>query len=67
MAMTLRLSAQGEERLEQITQRTGLSKTAAVELALEDFDERAEHRARVHAAFEKVRTRDAELLRLLAE
>lgn len=66
MAMTLRLSEKAEARLEELT-ADGASKTAIIEQALENFDEHARHRAIVRAAADRVRTEDAELLRLLAE
>lgn len=62
MAMTLRLSPEGERRLEELAELTHESKTAVVELALAQLAERQSHRSRVRAAFDLVDDRDAELL-----
>lgn len=66
MAMTLRLSEEAERRLEELSESTGLSKTAVVEAAVKEWDEHARHRAIVRAAAERVRARDTELLELLS-
>jgi predicted transcriptional regulator len=67
MAMTLRLSAAGEQRLERLAALTGRSKNAVIEEALENWDSHAAHAARVAAAFDRVLTRDAEALERLGQ
>ena len=66
MAMTLRLDEQHDELLDALAKRFGRSKTEVVEIALEELAVRADKSARTKAAFERVRTRDADLLDRLA-
>lgn len=66
MAMTLRLDEQHDALLEALAARLGRSKTAVVELALDELAVRADKSERTRAAFDRVRSRDAELLDRLA-
>lgn len=65
--MTLRLSTEQDAALTQIAEQMHLSKQQAVTLAVERFIEQNDQRAIVRQAFELVKTRDAELLRRLAD
>ena len=65
--MTLRLSTEQDAALTQIAEQLNLSKQQAVTLAVERFIEQNDQRAIVRQAFELVKTRDAELLRRLAD
>ena len=66
MAMTLRLDEQHDELLDALAKRFGRSKTEVVELALDELAIRADKSGRTRAAFDRVRSRDAELLDRLA-
>jgi hypothetical protein len=66
MAMTLRLDEQHDALLEALAARLGRSKTEVVELALDELAIRADKSGRTRAAFDRVRSRDAELLDRLA-
>lgn len=67
MAMTLRLSDEGETRLTQLSDSLGKPKTQVVEDALAAYDARAVHREKVRAAFAYVEKEHAELLTRLAD
>lgn len=67
MAMTLRLSPEGEGHLDELIQVTHMSKTMVVETALAEMAERTSHRVRVQSAFARIAERDRELLELLAQ
>lgn len=66
MAMTLRLDEEHDRLLEALAAKFGRSKTEVVEIALDDLAARTDKSARTRAAFERVRTRDADLLERLA-
>ena len=66
MAMTLRLDEQHDALLEALAARLGRSKTEVVELALDELAIRADKSERTRAAFDRVRSRDTELLDRLA-
>ena len=66
MAMTLRLDEDHDRLLEALATKFGRSKTEVVEIALDDLAARTEKSARTRAAFDRVRTRDADLLERLA-
>jgi predicted transcriptional regulator len=66
MAMTLRLDEDHDRLLEALAKKFGRSKTEVVEIALDDLAARADRSARTRAAFERVRSRDADLLDRLA-
>jgi hypothetical protein len=67
MAMTLRLDEEHDRLLEALAARYGRSKTEVVEIALDELAIRADKTARTQAAFQRIRTRDAELLDRLAQ
>jgi predicted transcriptional regulator len=66
MAMTLRLDEDHDRLLEALATKFGRSKTEVVEIALDDLAARTDKSARTRAAFDRVRTRDADLLERLA-
>ncbi|GAA1055042.1 hypothetical protein GCM10017608_18940 [Agromyces luteolus] len=66
MAMTLRLDESHDQLLEALAAKFGRSKTEVVQIALDDLAARADKSARTRAAFDRVRSRDAELLERLA-
>ncbi|MBM7503758.1 toxin-antitoxin system protein [Agromyces aurantiacus] len=66
MAMTLRLDEAHDQLLEVLAAKFGRSKTEVVQIALDDLAARADKSARTRAAFDRVRSRDAELLERLA-
>ena len=66
MAMTLRLDEAHDQLLEALAVKLGRSKTEVVQIALDDFAARADRSARTRAAFDRIRSRDAELLDRLA-
>ncbi|GGI43973.1 putative transcriptional regulator [Agromyces flavus] len=67
MAMTLRLDAAHDQLLEALATKFGRSKTEVVQIALDDLAARADKSARTRAAFDRVRSRDADLLERLAK
>ena len=66
MAMTLRLDESHDQLLEALAAKFGRSKTEVVQIALDDLAARADKSGRTRAAFDRVRSRDAELLERLA-
>jgi predicted transcriptional regulator len=66
MAMTLRLDEDHDRLLEALATKFGRSKTEVVEIALDNLAARTDRSARTRAAFDRVRTRDADLLERLA-
>ena len=66
MAMTLRLDENHDRLLEALAAKFGRSKTEVIEIALDEFAARADKSARTRAAFDRIRTRDADLLDRLA-
>lgn len=67
MAMTLRLTPEQDARLEEIAETLGMSKQQAVIAAIEQFDESAIRQKRLDEIFQKVMTRDHELMQRLAD
>lgn len=65
--MTLRLTEKQDKQLTEIAKSLGISKNKAAMEAIEAFIELEWQRAAVKQAFERVKTRDAELLRRLAD
>ncbi|GAA1504078.1 hypothetical protein BJ978_000332 [Agromyces terreus] len=66
MAMTLRLDESHDALLEALAAKFGRSKTEVVQIALDDLAARADKSARTRTAFDRVRTRDADLLERLS-
>ena len=66
MAMTVRLSAEAEQKLDAIVRDCGLSKNAVLEQAILNWDAHSRHREIARTAADLVRSRDAELLELLS-
>jgi predicted DNA-binding protein len=67
MAMTLRLSNELDQRLDDFARLTGMSKQKIVEKSLDEFLERAHHTTAVEEARNKILTRDKELFDRLAD
>jgi hypothetical protein len=67
MAMTLRLTEEQDARLETVAKTLGMSKQQAVIALIEQFDEAASRRTRIDEIYQKVMTRDAELMERLAD
>jgi plasmid stability protein len=67
MAMTLRLTDAEQAALRAHAARVGISMQDAARQAVRDYLARAEHRARVAAAAERVRDAHAEALERLGE
>jgi hypothetical protein len=67
MAMTLRLTEEQDARLESVAKTLGMSKQQAVIVLIEQFDEAASRRTRIDEIYQKVMTRDAELMERLAD
>lgn len=67
MAMTLRLTPEQDARLEAIAETLGMSKQQAVIAVIEQFDESIIRRKRLDEIFQKVMTRDRELMQRLAD
>lgn len=65
--MTLRLSSEQEQRLNELATVLGRSKTQVLGAALDEKYERDLHQSRVDQAATFFRGRDANLLRRLAE
>lgn len=66
MAMNVRLRPETDRILAELAEVEGVSKNQIVETAILEHADRTNHKAKVRAAFEKVRTRDAEALDLLS-
>ena len=67
MAMTIRLTEEQDAKLAQIAHDRQVSKQRAIEVLIEEADEREFIRKRIDQAFEKVMTRDKELIERLAD
>lgn len=67
MAMTIRLTQEQDAKLEQIARDLGVSKQQAIIETLERYDSREKRRRQLDEAFDLVMTRDAELMRRLAD
>jgi predicted DNA-binding protein len=67
MAMTLRLTEEQDARLDAIAKTLSMSKQQAVIALIEQFDEASSRRARIDEIYNKVMTRDAELMERLAD
>ena len=67
MAMTLRLNTDLDQRLDDYSRRTGMSKQKIIEQSLDDYLERQHVSAAVETAMNRVLTRDKELLERLAD
>ncbi len=66
MAMTLRLSPKIDAQLGELAQRSGLSKQKIITIAIEAHLERTGQSEQAQRVFDKVLTRDKELLERLA-
>jgi len=67
MAMTLRLTEDEQSALRQRAQREGISMQDAARRAVRDYITNGEHRERVAATAERVKTAHAEALERLGE
>jgi predicted transcriptional regulator len=67
MAMTLRLTAEQDAKLDALADELRLSKQQVVTQAIEELAERQLQSEVAKRAFDRVLERDAELLRLLAD
>ena len=67
MAMTLRLSNDLDQRLDDYARRTGMSKQKVVEQSLDEFLDRAHQTAAMEGARNRILTRDKELFDRLAD
>jgi predicted transcriptional regulator len=67
MAMTLRLTDEQDAKLTQIAEKRQISKQRAIEALIEEANEREFVKVRLQEAFEKVMTRDKELMERLAD
>ena len=65
--MTLRLSSEQDAALTQIAEQLHVSKQQAVTMAVEKFIEQNDQRAIMRKTVERVMSRDAELMRRLAD
>ncbi|MCF8549162.1 MAG: ribbon-helix-helix protein, CopG family [Pontimonas sp.] len=66
MAMTLRLSPKIDAQLGELAQRSGMSKQKIITIAIEAHLERTGQSEQAQRVFDKVLTRDKELLERLA-
>ena len=66
MAMTIRLSDEIDAQLNELSERTGMSKQKIIAMALETHLERTAQSEQAARVFNKVLTRDKELLDRLA-
>jgi predicted transcriptional regulator len=66
MAMTLRLSPTLDAQLGELAQRSGMSKQKIITIAIEAHLERTGQSEQAQRVFDKVLTRDKELLERLA-
>lgn len=67
MAMTLRLTPEQDARLTVVAESMNVSKQRAMEIALEEYLERNNQERIMKEVVETVLTRDAELMRRLAD
>jgi predicted transcriptional regulator len=67
MAMTLRLTEQQDAELAAVAESMNVSKQRAMEIALEEYLERNNQTRIMKEVIETVLTRDAELMRRLAD
>jgi predicted transcriptional regulator len=67
MAMTLRLTEQQDAELAAVADSMNVSKQRAMEIALEEYLERNNQTRIMKEVIETVLTRDAELMRRLAD
>jgi predicted transcriptional regulator len=67
MAMTLRLTEQQDSQLGAVAESMNVSKQRAVEIALEEYLQRNDQKRIMNEVIETVLTRDAELMRRLAD
>lgn len=67
MAMTLRLTDEQDRRLTAVALSLNISKQRAIEIAVDEFIERHDQERIMNQVLEKVMTRDAELMRRLAD
>ncbi|MEY4019394.1 MAG: hypothetical protein RLZZ590_694 [Actinomycetota bacterium] len=67
MAMTLRLTAEQDAKLDALADELRLSKQQVVTQAIQELAERQLQSEVAKRAFDRVLERDAELLRLLAD
>ena len=65
--MTLRLSNELDQRLDDYARRTGVSKQKVVEQSLDEFLNRAHQTAAMEAAKNRILTKDKELFDRLAD
>lgn len=66
MAMTLRLSPDLDAKLSELAERSGMSKQKIITVAIETHLERTGQSEQAQRVFDKVLTRDKELLERLA-
>ncbi|MFM1957579.1 MAG: hypothetical protein RLZ41_978 [Actinomycetota bacterium] len=67
MAMTLRLTPEQDARLTVVAESMNVSKQRAMEIALEEYLERNNQERIMKEVVETLLTRDAELMRRLAD
>ena len=67
MAMTLRLSEELEEKLTLLAEERNVSKQRVIEQLIEAAEQKANREAVLAEVFNLVMTRDAELMRRLAD
>ena len=67
MAMTLRLNAELEEKLNGIASELGCSKQKAIEVMIEAYDVRSKRKAELDEALEFVLSHDKKLMERLAD
>ena len=67
MAMTLRLTEAQDAELAAVAESMNVSKQRAVEIALEEYLQRNDQKRIMNEVIETVLTRDAELMRRLAD
>ena len=67
MAMTLRLTPEEQEALQEQARAEGISMQEAARKAVREYVDRSQHRARVAAASSRVRESHADALRRLGE
>ena len=67
MAMTLRLTPEQDARLTVVAESMNVSKQRAMEIALEEYLERNNQQRIMKEVIDTVLTRDAELMRRLAD
>lgn len=67
MAMTLRLTPEQDARLEALAKALGVSKQKAVIELIDNADLNSSRRNKLDGIFDKVMSRDAELMQRLAD